>query len=123
MLPSVLPVSYNVYSYDQCIKYSIHIDPIIITRAKSSEQDNPLILKEGEANTMNLIISASPKPVTTFMWFRNDEVLFTDNGLTLALDSITFNPAMREHSGMYRLIATNSAGTGEFNFTLDVLCE
>ena len=71
--------------------------------------------------TITLTVSANPRP--NYAWSRNGEQVTSGNGLTLSLDSITFNPATREHSGTYRLIVTNSAGTGEFNFTLDVQCK
>ena len=93
----------------------------IIARAPDSVQDDPLIVREGIATTITLTVFANPHP--TYTWSRNGKQVTSGNGLTLALDSITFNPAMREHSGMYRLVATNSAGTGEFNFTLDVQCK
>lgn len=70
---------------------------------------------------INLAVTSNPRP--SYEWLRNGVQVTSGNGLTLALDSITLDPAMREHSGMYRLVATNSAGMGDFNFTLDVQCE
>ena len=72
---------------------------------------------------ITLTVSSNPRP-SSYVWLMDGEQLATDSkGLTLALDSITFSPAMRQHSGKYTLVATNSAGTGDFTFTLDVVCK
>ena len=70
---------------------------------------------------VTLTVTSNPCP--SYIWLRNGVQMTSSNGVTLTLDSITLDPAMREHSGMYRLVATNSAGMGDFNFTLDVQCE
>ena len=70
---------------------------------------------------VTLTVTSNPRP--SYVWLRNGQQVTSGNGLTLALDSITFDPVVREHAGMYRLVATNSAGMDDFNFTLDVQCE
>ena len=81
-----------------------------------------MVVREGDTGIINLIVSANPQP-TSYMWSRNGRTVASGDGLNLTLNSFTFNPAMREHSGMYTLEANNSAGTGEYNFTLDVQCK
>ena len=81
-----------------------------------------MIVNEGMATTISFTVSSNP-PLTTYIWLRNGKQVTSSNNLILAHDSITFDPAMREHSGKYRLVATNSVGSGDFNFTLEVLCK
>ena len=104
-----------------------HADPPSISLASTPwsiviTQGNTLQVAEGPI-TITLTVSSNPRP-SSYVWLMDGEQVTTDSkGLTLALDSITFNPAMREHSGKYTLVATNSVGTGDFTFTLDVLCK
>ena len=93
----------------------------IITRTPESPQGDPLELRVGQAALIQLNIMANPPP-SSHMWTKNGEEVTNINGLTLALDSITINFAMEEHQGTYTLEVVNLAGSGFYNFTLNVLC-
>ena len=87
---------------------------------------DPISVREGVTIDVELNVSANPQP-SFHQWtsIRNEvqEVFMNDNGISVSLDRILFNPTSREHSGVYRLVANNSAGSSEYNFTLDVQCE
>lgn len=82
-------------------------------------------MREGEAITVELNVSANPQP-NFYEWTRtgnNIQQIVTNDRITVSLNSIVFNPTSRNDSGVYRLLANNSAGSSEYNFTLDVQCK
>ena len=99
------------------------VAPII---GRLSPLGDPIAVREGQAVTVELNVSANPQP-NSYNWthLRDDmiRVVTNENGITRRLDSVTFNPASRNHSGEYRLVINNSAGSSEYNFTLDVQCK
>ena len=80
------------------------------------------MLRENESQTVNLIINANPQP-TTSIWRRNGQTVTSGNGLILADDSFTVDPANKELAGTYTLEAINSAGPAYFEIMLDVQCK
>lgn len=56
--------------------------------------------------TFTFTIRSNPQP-SSYVWSRDDEQVMGGNGLSLAVDSITVDPAMREHSGNYMLTVNN----------------
>lgn len=90
------------------------------TISRVSPSGDPLIVREGEAITVELNISANPPP-SSYEWTRDmQQVVMDGDGITVSLNSIVFDPTSRTHSGIYRLVANNSAGSSEYSFTLDV---
>ena len=78
--------------------------------------------REGESLSVLLNVSANPRP-DQYVWTQNGGLARSENGRTVALESITFDPLSREHDGVYVLNASNSAGFRTYTFTLDVLCK
>ena len=79
-------------------------------------------MREGQTVEINFNVRAYPPP-SRFTWSRNGIEVTSGNGLFLALDSFIANPTNKEHSGTYTLEATNAAGPGYYNFTLEVQCK
>jgi subtilase family serine protease len=100
--------------------YLCVVAPII---ARVSPIGDPVRVREGEALTVELNVSANPQP-NFYEWThtRDDvqRIVMNDNRITVSLNSIVFNPTSRNDSGVYRLAANNSAGSSEYSFTLDV---
>ena len=100
--------------------FQIVVAPII---TRVSPVGDPIRVREGEAIAVELNVSANPQP-NFYKWThtRDDmqQMVMNDNRIAVTLNSIIFNPTSREDSGVYRLVANNSAGSSEYNFTLDV---
>ena len=85
----------------------------------SGEAVDPI--DEGMNLTVPLTVLANPVP--TYVWTRDGAPVTNGNGVTVSLKSIAFKPVSRQHTGLYKIVATNSAGMDSFNFTLDVQCK
>ena len=81
---------------------------------------------EGLENyTIQFTLSADPLPVGgNFSWFFNGRRLVDgDDGIYLGLNTIRFRSLARNNSGIYRIMSSNSQGSGELIFELVVNCE
>ena len=81
---------------------------------------------EGSDNfTIRLTLSADPLPVDgSFSWFFNGRRLVDrERGIYLGLNTIQFRSLTRNDSGTYRIMSSNSRGSGEFIFQLQVDCK
>ena len=91
----------------------------ILTRV--GQATNPVQVSEGEMATIAFDVSANPPP--GIMWTRNGQPVINGSGLTANAFSIILNPADRIHDGMYTLVVTNTVGSSNYSFDLDVLCK
>ena len=80
---------------------------------------------EGSAYRVTLDVAANPMPT-------NQETTWTFNGgplgerVTVTFNTLEFTNINRDHSGVYAVSSTTSAGTStpdNFNITINVLCE
>lgn len=92
--------------------------PPMITRQNPDPQVNPVVIREGQALTIDLEVLANPQPM--YNWTRNGELIGTDINVTVVLDSLVFNPVLRKHIGQYILTTVNSAGSNSYSFQMDV---
>lgn len=91
--------------------------PPSITRL--DQQGDPVQVTEGQISSVTFMVTGNPFP--SFMWTENGQMVGNGSGLTAGAFSLMLNPADRQHEGSYRLIVTNSIGSADYNFTLDVL--
>ena len=97
-----------------------------------SETDQPeyagettYVIDEGSRDyRIELMLDSSPVPVdSNFFWFFNDLPLVDgQNGVVLGVNFIQFRSVSRVNAGSYRVMSSNSAGSGGFNFELRVNC-
>ena len=67
---------------------------------------------EGEKVTFYVKVTGIPQPI--LKWYHNEEDIVADHSKELAADgSLTFPSAELKNSGVYRLVATNTAGSVE----------
>ena len=81
---------------------------------------------EGSDNfTIQLTFRADPLPPGGgFSWFFNGRRLIDrEDGIYLGLTTIVFRTLTRSNSGTYRIVSSNSRGSGEFFFQLQVDCK
>ncbi len=80
---------------------------------------------EGSGYRVTLDVAANPMPT-------NQETTWTFNGgplgerVTVTFNTLEFTNINRDHSGVYAVSSTTSAGTStpdNFNITINVLCE
>ena len=84
-----------------------------------------LSVREGDYLSVSLEAeSNSPfSPLVTFQWMYNGATLNSSQRILLNDYNIAITGVQRGDAGEYQLNATNSAGFGVGNFTLDVLCK
>ena len=77
---------------------------------------------EGNKVLLPVKIIGSPQPTLT--WYHDNTRLGNDYAYEISSDgSLTIITAEMRHSGTYRLVATNSEGTVEKQFSLKVITE
>ena len=97
----------------------VFVVPPSITRL--DQQGDPVQVTEGQISSVTFMVTGNPFP--SFMWTENGQMVGNGSGLTAGAFSLMLNPADRQHEGSYQLIVTNSIGSADYNFTLDVLCK
>ena len=70
----------------------------------------------------NYIISADPQP-DSFTWTKDTVPLSSTDRIALTVNSISISSVSRSDRGVYIVTASNVAGSGSANFTLNVQCE
>ena len=74
---------------------------------------------EGQEIVFSVKVTGVPRPKTT--WYYNGEEVVADYAKELAADgSLTFFSAELKHSGVYQLVATNTAGSVDKRVCLQV---
>ena len=77
---------------------------------------------EGESVLFQLRVTGSPTPKLT--WYYNGEEVLADYSMEVAEDGTFFLPSVEvRHSGIYKLVAQNSAGKKEREMRLFVEAE
>ena len=74
---------------------------------------------------IELTLDSNPIPGDSdFFWFFNDQPLVNgQNGAILGVDFIQFRSLSRVNTGSYRIVSSNTAGSGDFDFELKVNCK
>ncbi len=84
--------------------------------------ETPLYVNGGEAIMLQVQVTGSPAP--SLSWYFNDEEVTEDYSLSLAQDgTLTIPSAEPRHSGAYRLVATNTAGSVSKEVHVTVLAD
>ncbi len=84
--------------------------------------EKPLYVKEGETIVLQVQVTGSPTP--SLSWYFNDEEVTEGYSLSLAQDgTLTIPSAEPRHSGAYRLVATNTAGSVSKEVHVTVLAD
>ena len=77
-----------------------------------------------EGNKVSLPVKIIGSPQPTLTWYHDNTHLGNDYAHEISSDgSLTIITAEMRHSGTYRLVATNSEGTVEKQFSLKVITE
>ena len=77
---------------------------------------------EGDTFTYSYLIRADPQP-DSFTWTRDTVPFSSTERIALTVDSISISSVSRSDSGVYIVTASNVAGSGSTNFTLNVYCK
>ena len=74
---------------------------------------------------IELTLDSNPVPVDgDFIWFFNDLPLIDGrNGVVFGVNFIQFRIMSRVNAGSYRVMSSNTAGSGGFDFELKVNCK
>ena len=104
-----------------------------LSDSKTFYTDKPGYMGEAEYNVsegskdirIELILDANPVPEdTNFNWFYNGQPLMNgQSGVMLGVDFIQFRSVSRVNAGSYRVVSSNTAGSGDFSFQLRVDCK
>ena len=84
------------------------------------------IVNEGDVfNLPTLNLDANPVPGDgNFSWTFNGQPLVGQPGvIELGVNSILLTSVLRSQSGVYMITSSNSAGTGQASFALNVYCK
>ena len=77
---------------------------------------------EGQTVVLPVQVSGSPQPTLT--WYHDNNIVDNDYAHEIASDgTLTILTAEMKHSGVYQLVAENSAGSTEQQFSLSVARE
>ena len=79
----------------------------------------------GVFNLSSLNLDANPVPGDgNFSWTFNGQPLMGQPGvIELGVNSILLGSVLRSQSGVYMITSSNSAGTGQASFALNVNCK
>ncbi len=95
----------------------IHPEPAI-----EKFPERHVYVKEGETILFQVQVTGTPAPSLT--WYLNDEEVMEDYSLTLVEGgTLTIPTAESRHGGVYRLVATNPAGSVTKEVCVTVLGE
>lgn len=83
--------------------------------------NNGFRLSEGDPLMVRVDVMANPPIGGSFMWRRNGMKL--PGRIIVTSNSISFNPVNREDTGTYVLSVSNSVGSQEISFVLNVTCK
>ena len=79
---------------------------------------------EGDPLTISLELDGNPLPPDDFTWMFNGQPLqLGGNVVVLNETTIAFSSLNRNNTGSYSVSATNLAGQGRANFSLEVFCK
>eukprot|EP00117_Sycon_ciliatum_P019712 scpid9702/ scgid17782/ Hemicentin-1; Fibulin-6 len=90
---------------------TVQVPPTIIGQSSTVEER-----LEFENVTFNFTFQDPVIPYPTYEWYFNGTSYPASDSGT----SLTVTKLRREHAGTYTVVATNAAGTGQFNFSLSV---
>ena len=77
-----------------------------------------------EGTRVDFIVKVTGTPQPTLTWYHGDTHLYNDYAHEISSDgSLTIVTVEMKHAGNYRLVATNSVGTVEGQFTLKLISE
>ena len=79
---------------------------------------------EGESLSIILGLDANPDPGPgMFTWYFNGQQLSQTTEISFNVSAISFSPLRREYGGMYLVVASNRAGSGNATFEVEVFCK
>lgn len=76
---------------------------------------------ENDSLTINGTITGNPIP--TSVWRKGETVLMDNDQLDVSNESLIFSSVQREDAGIYNISSTNSEGSANSTFTVDICCE
>ncbi len=108
----------------QIVNFTVRIQIYCPSLLEPSIEDFPTDTgaMEGESVFFKILVNGKPEPTIT--WFHNGDEISTNYAQDIQPDgSLSFPSTEMKHSGVYKMVATNSSGSAEQEVKLNVILE